>query len=171
VAIRQSPPPRAVQTETVLQIFLARWPRWSRRTSVSQKLGDPTPLCCFRPTRTKSPSSFLRARKSSCSLTDASVFPAKSFAQTPQPGYDKDGKRLVGEKAISPKPEARTDGWRRYVKGTKLTFGIQNIGDVRPPFEIRRPVTIQPRRTLSEDISTCRSTRSFSRKSHKPECS
>ena len=55
--------------------------------------------------------------------------------QTPQPGYDKDGKRLIGEKAISPKPEGRSAGWRRYLQGTKLTFGIQNIGDVRPPFQ------------------------------------
>jgi iron complex outermembrane recepter protein len=55
--------------------------------------------------------------------------------QTPQPGYDKDGKRLIGEKATSPKPEGRISGWRRYLQGTRLTFGIQNIGDVRPPFQ------------------------------------
>jgi iron complex outermembrane receptor protein len=55
--------------------------------------------------------------------------------QTPQPGYDKEGKPILGEKAISPKPEARIDGWRRYLQGIKFTFGIQNIGDVRPPFQ------------------------------------
>jgi iron complex outermembrane receptor protein len=55
--------------------------------------------------------------------------------QTPQPGYDKEGRRIAGERAISPKPEARGDGWRRYLRGTKFTFGIQNIGDVRPPLQ------------------------------------
>jgi iron complex outermembrane recepter protein len=59
---------------------------------------------------------------------------AEVVPETPQPGYDKEGKRIVGEKAISPKPEACNEGWRRWLGGTKLTFGINNIFDTRPPF-------------------------------------
>jgi hypothetical protein len=29
----------------------------------------------------------------------------------------------VGEKAIAPKPEAPSGGWRKWVAGTKLVFG------------------------------------------------
>jgi outer membrane receptor protein involved in Fe transport len=53
--------------------------------------------------------------------------------ETPQPGYDKEGKRIVGEKAISPKPEGCNEGWRRWLGGSKLTFGINNLFDTRPP--------------------------------------
>jgi iron complex outermembrane receptor protein len=59
---------------------------------------------------------------------------AEIVPETPKPGYDKEGKRLVGEKAISPKPEGCNEGWRRWLGGTKLTFGINNIFDTRPPF-------------------------------------
>jgi iron complex outermembrane recepter protein len=60
---------------------------------------------------------------------------AEITPETPKPGYDKEGKRIVGEKAISPKPEAAcNEGWRRWLGGTKLTFGINNIFDTRPPF-------------------------------------
>ncbi len=59
---------------------------------------------------------------------------AEIVPETPKPGYDKDGKRLVGEKAIAPKPEGCNEGWRRWLGGTKLTFGINNIFDTRPPF-------------------------------------
>jgi iron complex outermembrane receptor protein len=61
---------------------------------------------------------------------------AEIVPETPKPGYDKEGKRILGEKAISPKPEAAcNEGWRRWLGGTKLTFGINNIFDTRPPFE------------------------------------
>ncbi|MGA8480180.1 MAG: TonB-dependent receptor [Chthoniobacterales bacterium] len=60
--------------------------------------------------------------------------PAEVTPEAPKPGYDKEGKRLVGEKAIAPKPEAAGGGWRRWLGGTKLTFGINNIFDTRPPF-------------------------------------
>jgi iron complex outermembrane recepter protein len=60
---------------------------------------------------------------------------AEIVPETPKPGYDKEGKRILGEKAISPKPEAAcNEGWRRWLGGTKLTFGINNIFDTRPPF-------------------------------------
>jgi iron complex outermembrane receptor protein len=59
---------------------------------------------------------------------------AEIVPETPKPGYDKEGKRIVGEKAISPKPEACNEGWRRWLGGSKLTFGINNIFDTRPPF-------------------------------------
>jgi iron complex outermembrane recepter protein len=61
--------------------------------------------------------------------------PAEVTPEAPKPGYDKEGKHIVGEKAISPKPEAAGGGWRRWLGGTKLTFGINNIFDTRPPFE------------------------------------
>jgi iron complex outermembrane recepter protein len=54
--------------------------------------------------------------------------------ETPKPGYDKEGKKIVGEKAVAPAPEARSSGIRTWLAGTKLTFGINNIFDTRPPF-------------------------------------
>jgi iron complex outermembrane receptor protein len=54
--------------------------------------------------------------------------------QPPHPGYGKDGNRLIGEKATSPKAEDSTFGMLQYLANTKITFGIKNIGDVRPPF-------------------------------------
>jgi len=35
---------------------------------------------------------------------------------------------------LSSKPEAAGGGWRRWLGGTKLTVGINNIFDTRPPF-------------------------------------
>lgn len=60
--------------------------------------------------------------------------PIEVAPETPQPGYDKEGKRIVGEKAIAPKPEGPSSGWRKWIAGTKLVFGINNIFDTRPPF-------------------------------------
>jgi len=54
--------------------------------------------------------------------------------ETPKPGYDKEGKKIVGEKAVAPAPEAPRGGIRTWLAGTKLTFGINNIFDTRPPF-------------------------------------
>ena len=54
--------------------------------------------------------------------------------ETPKPGYDKDGKRRVGERAISPRLEGSHWGWRTFLAGTTLTFGINNVFDTRPPF-------------------------------------
>jgi iron complex outermembrane recepter protein len=60
--------------------------------------------------------------------------PTPPVAETPQPGYSKDGKRVLGEKAISPKPEGSGSGLRKWLANTTLTFGINNIGDVKPPY-------------------------------------
>ena len=65
--------------------------------------------------------------------------PEEITPQTPAPGYGKDGKRILGEKSISPKPEGPSAGWRRWFANTKLTFGINNVGDVRPPFSDTAP--------------------------------
>jgi TonB dependent receptor len=54
--------------------------------------------------------------------------------ETPRPGYGKDGKRVFGESTISPKLDASSAGWRRWLANTKIVFGINNIGDVRSPF-------------------------------------
>ena len=60
--------------------------------------------------------------------------PTPPVSEMPQPGYSKDGKRILGEKAISPKPEGSGSGIRRWLANTTLTFGINNIGDVKPPY-------------------------------------
>jgi iron complex outermembrane receptor protein len=60
--------------------------------------------------------------------------PVPVTPETPKPGYDKDGKRLVGEKSISPRLEGSRWGWRTFLAGTTLTFGINNVFDTRPPF-------------------------------------
>ncbi len=60
--------------------------------------------------------------------------PAAETASLPQPGYSKDGKRVIGEKAISPKPEGNSKGIRAWIANTTLTVGIKNIGDTRPPY-------------------------------------
>jgi iron complex outermembrane receptor protein len=60
--------------------------------------------------------------------------PTAPVAETPAPGYSKDGKPIVGEKAISPKPEGSSKGIRKWLANTTLTFGINNIGDVKPPY-------------------------------------
>ena len=60
--------------------------------------------------------------------------PAEVAPESPRPGYDKDGKRLIGEKAISPPPEASPRwNWRSLLANTTVTFGINNIADTRPP--------------------------------------
>ena len=59
---------------------------------------------------------------------------AEFSPESPRPGYDTDGKRLIGETAISPKPEASPGwNWRSLLANTTWTFGINNIWDTRPP--------------------------------------
>ena len=53
--------------------------------------------------------------------------------ETPKPGYDKEGKKIVGEKAIAPPAEGK-GGVRWWLANTTLTFGINNIFDTRPPY-------------------------------------
>jgi iron complex outermembrane recepter protein len=62
--------------------------------------------------------------------------PAEVTPESPQPGYDKDGKRILGEKAISPKPEGSRWNWRTFLANTTVTFGINNIADTRPPLQV-----------------------------------
>ncbi len=62
--------------------------------------------------------------------------PAPITPETPKPGYDKEGKRLIGEKAIAPKPEGSRWGWRSLLAGTRLIFGINNLFDTRPPLSV-----------------------------------
>ena len=59
--------------------------------------------------------------------------PAEVIPESPRPGYDKDGKRLIGEQAISPKPEGSRWNWRTILANTTVTFGINNLADTRPP--------------------------------------
>jgi outer membrane receptor protein involved in Fe transport len=61
--------------------------------------------------------------------------PVEITPETPKPGYDKDGKKLAGEKAIAPQPEGAHISWIRYwLAGSKITFGINNVFDTPPPF-------------------------------------
>jgi iron complex outermembrane receptor protein len=62
--------------------------------------------------------------------------PTEITPETPQPGYDKDGKRIVGEKAISPKSEGSHWNWRSLLNNTTITFGINDIADTRPPLQV-----------------------------------
>jgi len=54
--------------------------------------------------------------------------------EMPKPGYDKEGKRIVGEQAISPRKEGSSWSWRRLLDNTTFSFGINNIGDTHAPF-------------------------------------
>jgi iron complex outermembrane recepter protein len=60
--------------------------------------------------------------------------PEELTAQSPAPGYSKDGKKIVGEKAIAPKREGSSGGIRYWLANTTFTFGINNIFDTNPPF-------------------------------------
>jgi len=54
--------------------------------------------------------------------------------ETPRPGYLKDGKRSLGEEAVSPRRNKGSSGWRRYLADTRLVFGVNNLFDATPPF-------------------------------------
>jgi iron complex outermembrane recepter protein len=62
--------------------------------------------------------------------------PAEVTPETPRPGYTKEGKPILGEKAISPKPEGARWSWRSLLANTTVTFGINNIADTRPPLQV-----------------------------------
>jgi iron complex outermembrane recepter protein len=56
--------------------------------------------------------------------------------EMPKPGYDKEGKRIVGEQAISPRKEGSSWGWRRLLDNTTFIFGINNIWDSHAPLSV-----------------------------------
>ena len=62
--------------------------------------------------------------------------PTELTPQTPKPGYDKEGKRIVGEKAIAPAPEGARWGWRNLLANMTFTFGINNIFDTAAPLAV-----------------------------------
>jgi len=59
---------------------------------------------------------------------------AAAVSELPPPGYSKEGRRILGEQAISPKAEGSSKGIRKWLANTTLAFGINNIGDVKPPY-------------------------------------
>jgi hypothetical protein len=67
--------------------------------------------------------------------------PAEITPATPRPGYNKEGKRVPGEQAIAPKPEASRWSWRSWFANTTVTLGINNIFDTRPPLSVDNVVT------------------------------
>jgi hypothetical protein len=56
--------------------------------------------------------------------------------EMPKPGYDKEGKRIVGEKAISPRKEGSGRGLRAWLDNTTFTVGINNIWDAHAPLAV-----------------------------------
>jgi len=62
--------------------------------------------------------------------------PPEVTPETPRPGYTKEGKPILGEKAISPKQEGARWSWRSLLNNTTITFGINNIADTRPPLQV-----------------------------------
>lgn len=62
--------------------------------------------------------------------------PTQITPESPKPGYDKEGKRIVGEKAIAPAPEGQRWGWRSLLANTTITFGINNIFDTPAPLAV-----------------------------------
>ncbi|MBV8481396.1 MAG: TonB-dependent receptor [Verrucomicrobia bacterium] len=68
--------------------------------------------------------------------------PSEVTPQAPQPGYSKEGKKIVGEKAVAPAPEGGHAGfWRTLLANTTITFGINNIFDTRPPLSVDNVIT------------------------------
>jgi iron complex outermembrane receptor protein len=68
--------------------------------------------------------------------------PSEVTPEAPKPGYNKEGKRIVGEKAIAPAPEgAHAAFWRTLLANTTITFGINNIFDTRPPLSVDNVIT------------------------------
>jgi iron complex outermembrane receptor protein len=62
--------------------------------------------------------------------------PAEIVPETPKPGYDKEGKRIIGEGAIALRPEGSNRGWRWWLANTTFTFGINNVFNTRPPLSV-----------------------------------
>ncbi|MGA7127588.1 MAG: TonB-dependent receptor, partial [Chthoniobacterales bacterium] len=62
--------------------------------------------------------------------------PTEITPETPKPGYDKEGKRIVGEKAIAPPIQGSRWGWRDLLANTTITFGINNIFDTPAPLAV-----------------------------------
>jgi iron complex outermembrane recepter protein len=62
--------------------------------------------------------------------------PTEITPETPKPGYNKEGKQVVGEKAIAPAPEGPRWSWRNLLANTTITFGINNVFDTRPPLAV-----------------------------------
>jgi hypothetical protein len=60
--------------------------------------------------------------------------PTEITPESPKAGYDQEGKRIVGEKAIAPHPEGSRWGIRDLVANMTLTFGINNLFDTKPPY-------------------------------------
>jgi outer membrane receptor protein involved in Fe transport len=68
--------------------------------------------------------------------------PSEVTPEAPKPGYDKEGKRIIGEKAIAPAPEGgHAAWWRTLLANTTITFGINNIFDTAPPLSVDNVIT------------------------------
>lgn len=54
----------------------------------------------------------------------------------PKPGYDKEGEKILGEKAVAPLPQGSSSGMRSLLANATVTFGINNICDTYPPLSV-----------------------------------
>ena len=66
---------------------------------------------------------------------------AEISPETPRPGYNKEGGRILGEQAIAPKAEGSRWSWRNWLADTTITFGINNIFDTRPPLSVDNTIS------------------------------
>jgi outer membrane receptor protein involved in Fe transport len=60
--------------------------------------------------------------------------PQDMMPRTSDPDYNKDGRNITHERTISSISEGSNPSIRRWLSNTKIMFGINNIGDVKPPF-------------------------------------
>jgi iron complex outermembrane recepter protein len=68
--------------------------------------------------------------------------PSEVMPEAPKPGYNKEGKKIVGEKAIAPAPEGPHAGLLpTLLANITITFGINNIFDTRPPLSVDNVIT------------------------------
>ena len=54
--------------------------------------------------------------------------------ETPRPGYGKDGKETRGGASPATASSGSGAGWRKWLAGTTVTFGINDLADAKPPF-------------------------------------
>ena len=62
--------------------------------------------------------------------------PEEIVPESARHGSDQKGNRLIGEQAISAKPERSGRGRRTLLNNTKFIFGINNIFDAHPPLSV-----------------------------------
>jgi outer membrane receptor protein involved in Fe transport len=65
-----------------------------------------------------------------------------------KPGFDQDGKRILGDQATTP-PEVSRGWWRSLLSNATFTFGINNLFDTAPPLSTQGGTFFQGFDTLN----------------------